>query len=210
MTTDYSTTENRMEPGGDRWLIDGHLDRGGAPVLPLANLKAQIVQHYAVAPDAVGVATVHAAVTLAETDTTAVTTGITNPDVPRIATIKGNAAGIAGNVVITGTNILDEVITDTIALNGATEVLGAVAFKTITKIDLPARTQEADTVSIGTGKKFGLPHIVAYASMVLVKLFNGSADTGTLAVDDDEIEKNLFALNGSPDGTKIMDLYYLV
>ena len=55
----------------------------------------------------------------------------------------------------------------------------------------------------------GLPHIVDNAGLLLVKLFDGSADTGTLAVDSDEIEKNLFALNCSPDGNKVLDLYYL-
>lgn len=206
--TDFGTTKNRMEPGGDVWKVDGHIDRSGAPILPLATLQAQLVQHYSIAPAAVGVATVHAAVTLADAATTTVTTGITNPDVPRIATVKGNVAGITGDVVITGTNINDEVITDTIALNGATEVLGAAAFKAITSILYPARVAAGDTVSVGTGKKFGLPHVVANAALLLVKLFNGSADTGTLAVDA-AVEKNLFALNGSPDGAKAVDLYYM-
>lgn len=206
--TDYSTTKNRMEPGGDVWSIDGHVDRGGAPVLPLSTLKAQIVQHYSVAPAAVGVATVHAAVELTEAAQT-VTTAITNPDVPRIVTIKGSAAGMAGDVTITGTNINDEVVTDTIALNAATEVLGVVAFKTVTSFALPVLTTAGDTVSVGTGKKIGLPHIVAYATLLLVKLFNGSADTGTLTVDA-KLEKNVFAINGSPDGAKKVDLYYMV
>ncbi len=208
--TDYGITKNRMTPGGDLWLIDGHLDRNGAPVLPLANLMAQLVQHYSVAPATASATAVHAAVTLHATNPTEVTTGITNPDVPRNVTIKGNASGIAGDVVITGTNILDEEITETIALNGSTEVAGASAFKTVTQIDLPARTQEADTVSIGWGKKIGLPHIVAYAGLLLVKLFDGSTDSGSLTVDADEIEKNVFAVNGSPNGSKLLDLYYLV
>lgn len=210
MATDYGTTKNRMEQGGDKWAIDGHMDRNGAPVLPLANLRAQIVQHYSVAPAAVGVASVHAAITLPATGTTTITTEITNPDVPRNVTIKGNVAGITGNVVITGTNVLDAVITETIALNAATEVLGTKAFKTVTQIVVPARNAGGDTVSVGIGKVIGLPHIVAYAGLLLVKLFEGSADTGTLAVDSDEIEKNVFSLNGSPNGSKLVDLYYLV
>lgn len=208
--TDYGTIKNRMEPGGDVWKIDGHMDRDGAPVLPLATLQAQLLQHYKLAPAAVGVASVHAAVTLADGAATVVTTEITSPDVPRIVTIKGNAAGITGDVVITGTNILDESITETIALNAATEVLGTKAFKTVTQIDLPARTQAGDTVSVGIGKKVGLPHIIFNAACLLVKLFDGSADTGTLTVDDDEIEKNLFAINGTPNGAKILDLFYMV
>lgn len=65
-----------------------------------------------------------------------------------------------------------------------------------------------DTVSVGMGKKFGMPHIVEGASLLLVKLFNGSSDAGSLAVDADEIEKNLFSLDGTPDGSAV-DLYYL-
>lgn len=201
---------NYAERGGDRWIVGGQIDREGAPELALATLKAMLVQHYHIAPAANSATAVHAAVTLADGAPTTVTTAITNPDVPRTVTVKGNAAGIAGDVVITGTNILGAVITDTIALNAATEVEGVKAFKTVTSILLPARTTAGDTVSVGWAKKFGLPHIVAFASMVLVKLFNGSADTGTLAVDDDEVEKNLFALNGTPDGTKALDLYYMV
>jgi hypothetical protein len=43
-----------------------------------------------------------------------------------------------------------------------------------------------------------------------VKLFNGAADTGSLTVDGDELEKNLFALNGAPDGVKVVDLFFIV
>jgi hypothetical protein len=205
----YPITKNQMIDGGDRWIIGGQLDREGAPVLPTTTLQAQIVQHYHVAPAAISATAIHAAVTLTAAAQDVVPTA--QPDVPRTVTVKGNAAGIAGNVVVTGTNILDETITDTIALNGTTEVEGIKAFKTVTNINLPVKTNASgDTVSVGIAKKFGLPHIVANAALVLVKLFNGSADTGTLAVDADEIEKNLFALNGAPDGSKLVDLYYLI
>jgi hypothetical protein len=199
-------TANYMEKGGKRWMIGGKIGRPGD--LRLDELQSALVQHYQITPASATATAIHAAVTLADGEPTTVTTEITNPDVPRTVTIKGNAAGITGDVVITGTNILDGEITDTIALNGSTEVEGVKAFKTVTQIVLPARTQAADTVSVGMAKKFGMPHIVAYPLCVIVKLFNGAADSGSLAVDAD-IEKNLFALNGAPNGTKIVDLYYL-
>jgi hypothetical protein len=65
-------------------------------------------------------------------------------------------------------------------------------------------------VAVGVGKKFGLPHKVDNAALLLVKLFNGTADTGTLAVDGTDLCKNLFALNGTPDGSKALDLYYII
>jgi hypothetical protein len=286
------------------------------------NLKQTV--HYSITPDAVSAVGVRAAVTLTASAQD-VTTAITNPDVPRTVTIKGNVAGITGDVVITGTNILDAEIEDTIALNGTSEVEGAIAFKTVTNIHLPARAHvpvsqvetatvvgtivdagdaavtvtaagmtgtpktinvavaaldtaaqvagkirtalgldaavialftvggasatvtltriapaandgtlnisidngtctglttaatsanttagvTPDTVSVGIAKKFGVPHIVDNASLLQDALFDGSDDAGTLAVDADEVEKNLFSLAGTPNGAKVMDLYYL-
>jgi phage tail sheath gpL-like len=67
-----------------------------------------------------------------------------------------------------------------------------------------------DTVSVGIAKKFGLPQIAYNAACVLLALFNGSADTGgTLAVDDDEVEKNLYSCAGTPNGSRVLDLYYV-
>lgn len=208
--TNYSVAKNRMKDGGDTWIIGGELKRDGAIAGDDAGaLLALLLVRYRVTPAAVGVASVHAAITLPDSGTTEVTTAITNPDVPRTVTVKGNQAGITGNVVIDGTNIAGDVIQDTIALNGATEVEGVKAFKTVTKITVPVKNGAGDTVSVGIAKKFGLPHIVDNAALLLVKLFDGSADSGTLAVDGDEVEKNLFALNGTPDGSKVLDLYYL-
>jgi hypothetical protein len=168
------------------------------------------VGHYQITPDAVSAVAVLAATALTDAVQT-ISTGITHPDYPRTVTVKGNAAGIAGDVVISGTNAAGETITDTIALNGSTEVEGVKAFKTVTSVQLPVETNVGtDTVSVGIGKKFGMPAIVYNAACLLVKLFNGSADTGTLAVDVDELEKNLFALNGTPDGVKVVDLYFVV
>jgi hypothetical protein len=67
-----------------------------------------------------------------------------------------------------------------------------------------------DQVSVGIGKKFGLPYYLPAAELAIVKLFNNSADTGTVTADADELEKNVIALNGTPDGLKPIDLYILV
>jgi hypothetical protein len=203
-------TKNRMVDGGDTWIVGGDLKIDGAIAGEDASaLKAFLPAHYQTTPAAASATAVHAAITLTAS-TQAITNAITNPDVPRTVTIKGNASGNAGNVVIHGTNVQGVVITDTIALNGASEVEGIKAFKTVTQIDLPVETHAGtDTVSVGKANKFGLPHIVDNAALLLVKLFNGSSDSGTLAVDSDEVEKNLFAINGTPDASKVLDLYYL-
>lgn len=174
-----------------------------------SNVDAMTVVHYAITPLAKGIVTVHAAVTLHATDAILVTTGITNPDVARLLTIKGNALNEAGDVVIVGTNINGEAITETIALNGTSEVAGILAFASVTKITLPARTTVGDTVSVGFADSFGMPQILRNLLNVLVKIFDGSTDAGTLTLDAD-IAKNLYVPAGTPNGTRVLELIYLV
>ena len=81
--------------------------------------------------------------------------------------------------------------------------LGAIAVNTTEGV-------APDKVSVGWGKKFGIPYKLTADELVTVKLFDNSADTGTVTVDDDELEKNVIALNGTPDGAKPIDLYIIV
>lgn len=255
-----------------------------------------------------------------------VTTGFTNPAVPRNVKVVGSASNMTGNVKVYGTNFAGDAITETIALNGATANPGSLAFATVTKVDLPAQTntpakQKAtiavtqgaqaagstvftfvslqtgdafditvaflvgddttakaatklaaglnanatfaakwlaaaaganvtieskafaaqdttinltvktagdpeitlgsitvntvsgvaeDKVSVGIGKKFGIPYMLSADELVFIKLFDGEADTGTVTADVDEIEKNVIELYGTPDGAKAIDLYIVV
>jgi hypothetical protein len=153
---------------------------------------------------------VHAAIALTDA-TQEVTTAITNPAVPRSIIVKGNAAGIAGNVTIHGTNFAGEVISEAVALNGATAVEGAKAFKTVTKIDLPVETHAGtDTVSVGWGEKLGLPYKLAHNTILATYLDNtieGTAPTLTLSAT--VLEANTIDLNSALSG-KIVDVYLIV
>lgn len=141
--------------------------------------------------------------------TTGVTAGITQPDFPRVLTIKGNAGGIAGDVKIYGTDMVDEIVSDTIALNAASEVVGVVAFKTVTSIDYPAKTNgSGDKVSIGRGDLYGFPIAIPNASTVIAKTFNGAADAGTVTVDA-TVGKSVFDPAGTVNGTKVLTLTFL-
>lgn len=150
-----------------------------------------------------------AATTLLDAAAQTLTQGFTHPDVPRALSVKGNAAGIAGNIVITGTDANGFPLSETIALNGTSVVAGAVAFAKITKIVLPARTAAGNTVQVGVTNKLGLWHSLAWDSR-LVTQFDGAADAGTLAIDSDEVYKNLFTPAGTLDGTKILRIVYVV
>mgnify|MGYP001298806143 CR=1 FL=1 len=153
---------------------------------------------------------VHAAVTLTAAAQD-VATAITNPAVPRNLIVKGNAAGITGNVVITGTNYADAAISETIALSGASAVEGNKAFKTVTNINLPAKTNESgDTVSVGWGDKLGLPYKLAHNTVLVAFLGNTKEGTApTVAVSSSAVESNTVDLNSALNGS-LVDVYLLV
>lgn len=121
-----------------------------------------------------------------------ISTGITNPDFPRVLQIDSDEGGATGNVVITGTNIRGETVTDTIALNGTTAVDGVVAFKTITSIQLPVKAG-TESVWVGWLDKLGLQSIPMSTSVISEDSGN-TADTGgaVLTRDADEVEKCVF------------------
>lgn len=97
---------------------------------------------------------VHAAMNLGAA-VQAITTGITNPAVPRNIRIDGNVSGITGKVKITGTDFAGTVITEEIQADGTTAKDGALAFKTVTKIDLPVQNHtpaaQTETIQVTQG-----------------------------------------------------------
>lgn len=153
---------------------------------------------------------VHAAVALTA-EAQEVTAGITNPAVPRNIIVKGNASGIAGVVVITGTNYVSEEMTETIALNGATAVEGTKAFKIVSQINLPVETHiGTDTVSVGWGDKLGLPYKLAHNSVLSAYLDNTLETTApTVTVSVTAIESNTMDLTSVLNG-KVVDAYLIV
>lgn len=169
--------------------------------------------HFQVAAAAAAAASATAilAATALTDEAQAIITGITNPAVPRSLTVKGNAAGITGNVVITGTNYAGAVITETIALNGSTAVEGTKAFKTVAKIDLPVEVNVGtDTVSVGTGTKLGLPWLLIHNTVLAAFLDNAKEGTApTVTVSATAIESNTIKLNSALAG-KVVDAYLIV
>jgi hypothetical protein len=205
------TQLNNMNSAAQKGTLGTRLDAlefGSATVPAAGTLAGLRAMKYSTTP-AIGTATyVHAAIALTDA-TQSVSTAITNPDFPRVVTIKGNASGITGNVVITGRDINDGALTDTIALNGATEVLGVKAFKTVLSIDLPVEVHAGtDTVSIGVGNKIGFPIAIPNASTVIAKTFDGAVDSSTITVAA-TAGASLAAVAGTFNGTKIYELVFL-
>lgn len=171
------------------------------------------ISHFQVkASDAVGQDLISVlAATALTAEAQSIKEGIKNPAVPRSLRVKGNAAGITGDVVIHGTNYADEVITETVALDGSNTVEGTKAFKTITQIDLPVETNvDTDTVSIGVGNKLGLPYKLTHNTVLTAYRDNVKEGTApTVTVSPTAIEDNTILLNSALTGT-VIDAYLIV
>ena len=154
-------------------------------------------------PAAKSITGILAATELEEEEQT-ITEGITDPDVPRNVRIKGSA-DVTGDVVINGTNINDDAISETLALNGTTEVEGNLAFKTITSIELPVQaTENTDTVQVGTANKLGLPYNLSLNTVLKAYRNSGlEASAPTVTVDADDLEKNTIELSSALNGTNV-------
>jgi hypothetical protein len=213
LTTTQVTKINKMNEAARQSALATRLDKmeyGSIATPSVGTLVPMTAIKYTTTP-AIGTATAsHAAIAMTDATQT-ITTSITQPDFPRILTIKGNASGITGNVVLTGTDFNGAALTETIALNGATEVLGTKAFKTLTSIALPVEVHAGtDTVSIGRGDKIGLPVACPDAGLVIVKSFDaGAADAGTVTASA-TLALSLYAPAGTLNGTKAVDLVILV
>jgi hypothetical protein len=199
---------DRMNVSSQRAGGIGTILSGGITPPAVGALAAGSIMKYTVAPTVKSATATMLATALTAAPQVGFTTGLVQPDVPRNITIKGNAAGNAGNVVIHGTDINGTVVSDTIALNAAVEVVGLVAFKTITSVDLPAETHAGtDTVSLGRGVKIGLPVALADAALLLAHEFNGANDAGTF-VPSATINLCVFPVAGTMDGIIKVDLWF--
>lgn len=131
---------------------------------------------------------------------------ITQPATPRILTITGTSSDhdAAGNVVIIGTNVRGETITDTITLNSNTTVAGIKAFKTITSIDFSAVTALDSTalVEVGTGAAFGLTRKMD-SNGVFLATVDGAADSAlpTVTYSSTDLSQNTVIPATTPNGS---------
>jgi hypothetical protein len=153
---------------------------------------------------------VHAAINSAAV----VTTGITSPDFPRVVTIVGAGSGhsAAGTVTINGTDIRDNVIADTLTLNGNTTVVGVKAFKTVTSIDFTAVTgnDANNTVAVGTSALLGLDRLMD-ADEYLQGSVDGTfeATRATVTYDAAVLSKNTVSFNTALGNTHTYRAVYV-
>lgn len=141
------------------------------------------------------------------------------PDVPRNITIT--PTGTTGDVeacaiVVSGTNIFDKAISETFTFSAdaSSAVVGAKAFKTVTSIVWPANCESggfAATWIVGVGSKLGLKRCMDMAGDMAWTVLGGTKETtlGIGAADSTHIESNTVTPNGSMDGTKNVDAFFV-
>ena len=139
------------------------------------------------------------------------------PDVARNVTLT--SGGTAGDIkavqaVVNGTNINDEVISETMPVfteNNATTVVGLKAFKTVTSVVVPAMDGVAAEVAINTGAKLGLPYKLANALQIRQAIFAGATETiAASTVSATVLESNTVTTTTALDGAKDLELYIYV
>jgi len=139
---------------------------------------------------------------------TNVTTFLAQPDFARkiIVTPGGVTADVpAGDVVITGTNIRNEVITDTLtfAANDTAAQTSLKAFKTVTNVLFPIQDGAGATYDIGVTDALGLDRCMA-GNEVLLACADGTKETTapTVTFHATDVSKNTVDLNTALDASK--------
>lgn len=147
---------------------------------------------------------------------TTVTSFLAQPDVCRALAIlpAGTTADVkAGNVVVSGTNIYGKTITENFAFldNASTVTNGAKAFCTVTSVVFPIQDGTAAIFDVGTQDKLGVRKCAANAGALAWSIFNGAFETtrGVFTADADEVEKNLFDPQGTLDGAKNVEIFFV-
>jgi hypothetical protein len=155
---------------------------------------------------------VHAAVADSGEDQE-ITTGITNPDVPRniTATAGGTGANVtAVRVTVHGTDADGQAISEQLpafTAGQAGTVAGNKAFKTVTSITIPANG-DGVTTAIGTGAKLGLGTRLKRNTVITAYLDGAKEGTApTVVIDADEISGNTVTLNSALNGSEVVVEY---
>ena len=128
------------------------------------------------------------------------------PDVPRNVTLTHTAVGAAdtlGTVIVTGTDVLGQVITEVLTPSSGAAVTGAKAFKTITSVVGAGWVigEGNDTIVVGVGDKIGLPFLMDAATDAPLSILGTAITVPTATYDVDEVCKNTIA-TGTYDGSK--------
>jgi hypothetical protein len=160
----------------------------------------------------------HAGVTA--TSPVTVTTFAAQPDVPRNLTVTpaGTTADVtACTVAVSGTDFYSKPISENFAITNtqSTATVGALAFKSVTSVAIPAACESgathAATWNVGVGSKLGLNHCMAGADHFFHAGLGGvkEATAPTVAADATTVSRNTASLSSSLTGSANVTLFYV-
>lgn len=170
-------------------------------------------------PAAGATATILSATSIPTAGTT-ISTGFTQPDVPRAINVAIAASTVAdikgGTIVVTGRNVEGKVITEnfTVTNDTAATVTGSKAFKSITSVLVPAMDGSSVTVSVGTRNLLGLNHRLPSGTTIKVIQMDSSGTQSeqsapTTAFSTSAVESNTVSPATTPDGTLVLTVHYI-
>lgn len=148
-----------------------------------------------------------------------ITTGITNPDVPRALSVtpSGNTTNILdGAVTINGYNVEGKPISEVFhTIAGSTAIInGTKAFYTVTSVVLGQQAGTDVSFAVGTLNKLGTNHRL-FAQNTTVKVYTSTAAYGAYTLQNaptvvasDTIELNTVLPATTPNGSLIFGIYY--
>lgn len=136
-----------------------------------------------------------AATPLAGGGSNTVTTGFTNPDLPRNVSVAFGAAWDGGNLTIAGLDQFGAPVSEVIVANPGATVNGSQVFATVTSAQLASSGSATGTASIGVGTKLGIPFNLTNTSAVV---YVDGATEVAVAVD---IHKNSFTPTTAPNAS---------
>ncbi len=129
-------------------------------------------------------------------------------------TITNAAEDTNGTIVVVGTDLAGDVITETLTPNGGATVAGAKAFATITSITGAGwviNGADPDTIEVGFGSLIGLPdHLTDTAQVVACSVNNVKEAVGpTVTVSATVLDLNTVDPDTAHGGTPFKVYYWL-
>lgn len=156
-----------------------------------------------------------------------VTSGFTQPDVPRVlATTLGGTTNdfAASTLTIVGVNVEGKTITDVITISdnpGAVQLTGTLVFKRVTSVALSKADGTGGTFTLDTTNKLGLNHrlVPSFSTSVVIQdTQNDVLNSATIPTvqaapsssnyDQEFVEKNWVQPATAPDGTTFLYFHY--
>lgn len=171
--TDNVRTGNAVSPNRDRTGV------------PLAGAEAQAIITFSLgAPIVADVDGVCAAQAIAGAADALINGALSSGgvvvafDVPRGVQVDSSDAGdTTQTVTVTGKDVYNQSMVETIALNGTTDVLGKKAFSSISRVAVSALM--TGNLTVGTTSKLGLPYRPVVGGFLRGRANEDTADAGT-------------------------------